>query len=141
VSSELREQLQATLGSSYSLERELFGAGMSRVFVALEASLGRRIVVKVLPYEMAVGVNDERFRREILLAASLMHPHIVPVLSAGDADGLPYYTMPYIEGESLRVRLARARRLPVDLALQLGRGRSRTRLRAPSRRRAPGHQA
>jgi serine/threonine protein kinase len=121
VSNELREQLQATLGRSYTLERELFGGGMSRVFVALETTLGRRIVVKVLPNEMSAGVSDERFRREILLAASLLHPHIVPVLSAGDADGVPYYTMPFVEGESLRVRLAREQRLPVKLALQLAR--------------------
>jgi serine/threonine-protein kinase len=94
---------------------------MSRVFVALETTLGRRIVVKVLPTEMSAGVSDERFRREILLAASLMHPHIIPVLSAGDADGLPYYTMPFVEGESLRLRLARERHLPVALSLRLAR--------------------
>jgi hypothetical protein len=79
---ELRERLQAALGSSYTLERELSG-GMSRVFVATEASLSRRVVVKVLPPERTYGVNADRFRREIQVAAQLQHPHIVPVLSAG----------------------------------------------------------
>jgi serine/threonine-protein kinase len=79
---------------------------MSRVFVATEASLARRVVVKVLPPERTYGVNVDRFRREIQVAAQLQHPHIVPVLSAGDADGLLYYTMPFVVGESLRARLA-----------------------------------
>jgi serine/threonine protein kinase len=65
--------------------------------------------VKVLSPELAAGVSVERFRREIMLAAKLQHPHIVPVLSSGDADGLPWFTMPYVEGESLRHRLSRGR--------------------------------
>jgi serine/threonine-protein kinase len=101
----LRERLQAALGSSYTLERELTG-GMSRVFVAMEASLSRRVVVKVLPPERTYGVSVDRFHREIQVAAHLQHPHIVPVLSAGDAEGLLYYTMPFVAGESLRARLA-----------------------------------
>jgi serine/threonine-protein kinase len=101
----LRERLQAALGSSYTLERELTG-GMSRVFVAMEASLSRRVVVKVLPPERTYGVSADRFHREIQVAAHLQHPHIVPVLSAGDAEGLLYYTMPFVAGESLRARLA-----------------------------------
>ena len=99
---ELRDQLQTTLGTSYTLQRELGGGGMSRVFVAEDAALGRQVVVKVLPPEMASGVSIERFKREISLAARLQHPHIVPLLSSGESDGLPYFTMPYIEGESLR---------------------------------------
>ncbi|MDB4870814.1 MAG: protein kinase [Gemmatimonadales bacterium] len=110
---DLRDQLQATLGSAYILERELGGGGMSRVFIAEDTSLGRKVVVKVLLPDLAATVNIERFRREIQLAAKLQHPHIVPVLSAGISDGLPYYTMPFIEGESLRARLARSGELPV----------------------------
>lgn len=106
MNDELQEQLQDSLGNLYVLERELAGGGMSRVFVALDAILGRRIVVKVLPPELAADVNVERFRREILLFASLLHPHIIPLLSAGEACGLPYYTMPYVDSESLRLRLA-----------------------------------
>src|ERR1700682_397038 len=94
---DLKDQLQRTLGSNYTLERELGGGGMSRVFVAEELSLERKVVVKVLPPELAATVNVERFRREIQFAAKLQHPHIVPVLSAGISEGLPYYTMPLIE--------------------------------------------
>jgi eukaryotic-like serine/threonine-protein kinase len=103
---DLRTQLQDALGNTYTLDRELGGGGMSRVFVAEEATLGRRVVVKVLSPDLAAGLNVERFRREIQVAAKLQHPQIVPVLTTGETDGLPYYTMPYIEGESLRARLA-----------------------------------
>ncbi len=121
MGTELREQLQTRLGNDYAVEQELGGAGMSRVFVANDVSLGRRIVVKVLPPEMAASCSIERFRREIQLAASLLHPHVVPLLSAGEADGLPYYTMPFVDGESLRARLARDGRLPVADAIRLAR--------------------
>jgi len=121
VTTELREQLQATLGRGYTLERELAGGGMSRVFVAEERALGRRVVVKILPPDMARDVSLERFHREIHLAAGLLHPHIIPLLSAGDADGLPYYTMPFIVGESLRLRLAREGRLGLEDAVRLTR--------------------
>src|SRR6186713_813002 len=104
---DLRERLQTTLGDAYTLERELGGGGMSRVFVAEEMALGRSVVVKVLPPEMAAGVSIDRFKREIQVAARLQHPHIVPVLSAGETDGLPFYTMPLVEGASLRARLTR----------------------------------
>lgn len=107
---DLRDQLQASL-SAYTIERELAG-GMSRVFVAEDMSLGRRVVVKVLPAELSGGVSVERFRREIALAARLQHPHIVPLLSTGEIDGLLYYTMPFVEGDSLRARLARGE-LPI----------------------------
>jgi tetratricopeptide (TPR) repeat protein len=113
----MREQLQATLGAAYSLERELGGGGMSRVFVAEETALRRKVVVKVLPVELTGGVNVERFNREILLAAQLQHPHIVPVLTAGETQGLPYYTMPFVDGESLRALLARAGALPITDAV------------------------
>src|SRR3569623_411143 len=103
----LREQLQQTLGSSYTIDRELGGGKMSRVFVAREGTLKRNGVVKVLPPELLGGVNLSRFSREIQLAAGLQHPHIVPVHASGVMDGIPYYTMPFIDGESLRARLAR----------------------------------
>jgi serine/threonine-protein kinase len=102
---QLREQLQHTLGSAYTLDRELGGAGMSRVFVAEDGRLRRKVVVKLLNPALAGGVNVERFTREIALAATLQHPCIVPLLSAGDMDGIPYYTMPLVEGPSLRQRL------------------------------------
>ena len=110
---DLREQLQSSFGTAYTLERELSGGGMSRVFIAHDNSLGRKVVIKVLLPEFAATVNVHRFEREIQLAAKLQHPHIVPVHTAGVIEGLPYYTMPYIEGESLRARLARSGELPV----------------------------
>src|SRR5438874_13681823 len=102
---DLRDQLQATLGTTYTLDRELGGGGMSRVFVADETRLGRKVVVKVLSTELAAGISAERFEREIKVAASLQQANIVPVLSAGDTDGVPYYTMPFVEGGTLRTRL------------------------------------
>jgi eukaryotic-like serine/threonine-protein kinase len=115
---DLREQLQSTLGQSYTVERELGGGGMSRVFVAEELSLGRRVVVKVIAEELSGSVSVARFRREISLAARLQHPHIVPVLSAGEIDGLPYYTMPFVEGDSLRARLSHGE-LPIPEVISI----------------------
>jgi tetratricopeptide (TPR) repeat protein len=117
--SDLGEQLQAAVGPTYRLERELGGGGMSRVFLAEEAALGRRVVIKVLPPDLAAGVNVERFRREIQLAASLQHPHIVQLLTAGAAQNLLYYVMPFIPGESLRAKLAREGELPIGEAVRI----------------------
>jgi serine/threonine-protein kinase len=80
---ELTARLQSAVGSTYRIERELGGGGMSRVFLAEEPALGRRVVIKVLPPEMAAGVNRDRFQREIQLAARLQHPHIVQLLAGG----------------------------------------------------------
>jgi serine/threonine-protein kinase len=111
---DLAERLQAALGTAYRIERELVGGGMSRVFVAEETRLGRRVVVKVLPPELRAGLSTERFHQETRTAASLRHPHIVPVMTAGESpDGLVYFTMPFIEGESLQRRLDREGRLPL----------------------------
>jgi tetratricopeptide (TPR) repeat protein len=107
VVEDIRPQVQSSLGDAYTIERELGGGGMSRTYVALEHALARRVVVKVLSPEMAAGVSIERFRREVLLAAQMQHPHVVPVLSSGAAGTLPWFTMPFVEGESLRARLAR----------------------------------
>jgi tetratricopeptide (TPR) repeat protein len=117
--SELVERLQGALGDTYRIERELGGGGMSHVFLAKETALGRSVVVKVLPPEMAASINIERFRREIQLAASLQHPHIVPLLAAGQSGDLLYYTMPLVEGESLRAKLAREGEMPVSDAIRV----------------------
>ena len=119
MTTELREHLQARLAGAYTIERELGGGGMSRVFLAEDVRLGRRVVVKVLHPELAAGINAARFEREIRLAAGLQHPHVVPVHAAGEVDGLPYFTMPYVAGESLRARLARDGALPVREAVRL----------------------
>jgi eukaryotic-like serine/threonine-protein kinase len=117
--SDLETRLRVVLGGAYRIDRELSGGGMSRVFVATEYALDRQVVIKVLPPDLAAGLNVDRFRREIQLAAKLQHPHLVPLLSAGAAGGLLYYTMPLIEGESLRVKLAREGELPVSDAVRI----------------------
>ncbi len=116
---DLLPRLQAALGATYRLEKELGGGGMSRVFLAEEIDLGRKVVIKLLPPELAAAVSVDRFRREIHLAARLQHPHVVPLLTAGAVDGLLYYTMPLVEGESLRARLAREGELPINEAVRI----------------------
>ncbi|HXV85433.1 MAG TPA: serine/threonine-protein kinase, partial [Gemmatimonadales bacterium] len=119
MTSELQSRLQAAVGATYAIQKELGGGGMSRVFLADETELGRKVVIKVLPPEMAAGVNVDRFRREIQLAAKLQHPHIVPLLTAGAQGDLLYYIMPFIQGESLRAKLAREGELPVHEVLRI----------------------
>jgi len=121
---DLRSRVQQSLSGSYTLERELGGGGMSKVFVADEHRLGRKVVVKLLSPELAAAMSATRFEREIRVAASLQQANIVPVLSAGETDGLPYYTMPFVEGESLRARLARGP-LPIPEAVSILRDVSR----------------
>jgi tetratricopeptide (TPR) repeat protein/tRNA A-37 threonylcarbamoyl transferase component Bud32 len=111
--------LADALRDRYVLERELGGGGMSRVFLATETALDRRVVIKVLAPGIASGLSAERFRREIQLAARLQHPHIVPLFSAGQADGLLYYTMPWISGESLRAKLRREGELPIPDTIRI----------------------
>jgi tetratricopeptide (TPR) repeat protein len=102
---DLRARLERALGAGYVIDRELGGGGMSRTYLATEEALHRRIVIKVLAPELLAGISVERFRREVLVAAKLQHPHVVPVLTTGETDGLPWFTMPYVEGDSLRRRL------------------------------------
>jgi len=116
---DLRTQLDASLGPFLTIERELGGGGMSRVFLARDQTLDRAVVVKVLASELAAGVSADRFRREIQVVARLQHPHIVPILSAGSADGTLYYVMPFLGGETLRARLSRERVLPVADAVRV----------------------
>src|SRR5688500_10410047 len=101
------ERLATMRGDELEIEPELGRGGMSRVFVAFDRPLNRRVVVKVLPDEIATAISRERFRREILTSATLQHPNIVPVISAGDRGGLIHFIMPFVDGESLRGRLQR----------------------------------
>ena len=110
----LREQLQREFGASLVFERELPRGGMSRVFVARDAQLGRQVVVKVLAPELTATLSAERFKREISLAARLQHPNIVPLLSAGEVAHRLYYTMPLVDGESLRDRMSAERPMAID---------------------------
>ncbi len=117
----MRETLETALGSGYRILREIGGGGMSRVFEAEEVALGRRVVVKVLPPELTAEIEAARFRQEVQLVAGFQHPHIVPVYGAGAGTGLLWYTMPLVEGESLRQRLQREGPLPVAEAVRLWR--------------------
>ena len=116
MTSNFQQQLEAALGPGFTVERELGGGGMSRVFLAEETRLGRRVVVKVLESELGVALSADRFEREIQFAARLQDPRIVPLLQAGQVGDLPFYTMPYVEGETLRARLTRPP-VPLDEAL------------------------
>ena len=113
MSEALRLRLQAALGDAYVLERELSGGGMSRVFLGRDMMLGRQVVLKVLPPEAALPEPAARFRREAMLVARLQHPHILPVFGVGVVDDIQYFTMPYVEGGSLRTHLEKYRHLPV----------------------------
>src|SRR3982074_3630075 len=97
----ISDRLLSALGGSYTIEREPTGGGMALVFVGEDHDLDRKVVIKILPPELAASVSAERFRREILTVARLQHPHIVPILKAGELDGLPYFVMPYVDAAAI----------------------------------------
>src|SRR3989440_5925761 len=107
------ELLRETLTPQYDVEREIGVGGMARVYLATERHPHRRVAIKVLDPELSTKLLRERFLREVDLASKLSHPHIVPLFAAGEARGVFYYVMPDIEGESLRHRLLRPRRVGV----------------------------
>ena len=113
MSTEFQERVQLTLGDTFQIERELAPGGMSRLFLASERSLDRRVVVKVLP-ELASEASAHRFQREMLVTAKLQHAHILPVLTAAARDGLLYYVTPFVAGESLRQRITVHGALPIE---------------------------
>src|SRR5204862_339061 len=115
------DTLRASLAPHYDVEREIGAGGMARVFLAVEQHPHRRVAIKVLDPEVSTRLLRERFIREVDLSSKLSHPHIVPIFSAGEVDGLFYYVMPYVEGESLRHRLVRERKLPLAAALHITR--------------------
>ena len=124
----LRERLQQALGASHVIQRELGGGGSAHVFLATEVALDRPVVLKVLPSELADGVDAARFQREIQIAARLQHPHLVPLLSAGGSDGqtgdtapasLRWYAMPFVDGQTLREHLHKRGSLPLPEAIRL----------------------
>jgi tetratricopeptide (TPR) repeat protein/TolB-like protein len=119
VVDEVLEHLRTALPDRYTIEREIGRGGMATVYLATEDHPHREVALKVLSPEVATHVMRERFLREIDVISKLIHPHIVPVYAAGDADGLLYYVMPYIKCESLGHRLARGEKLPVPLALRI----------------------
>ena len=115
----LTGRLATALAGRYQIEREIGRGGMATVHLARDLRHGRWVAIKVLREELAAAVGAERFLEEIRVTASLQHPHILPLFDSGSAEGLVWYVMPFVEGETLRSRLARERRLPVDDALQL----------------------
>ncbi len=117
--SSLVGRLNAALGDRYEVESELGRGGMALVFLAREERNKRKVAIKVLRPELAVALGPERFLREIEVAASLTHPNILPLHDSGEANGLLYYVMPYVEGESLAARLTRETQLPIPDALRI----------------------
>jgi len=118
---EFAVRVRDALGPQYTIMRELGTGGMATVYLAQDLKHGREVAVKVVRPEFAGVLGGERFVREIQIASKLSHPHIVPVYDSGQADGLLYYTMPYVEGESLRSRLNREQSISVDEALRISR--------------------
>jgi serine/threonine protein kinase len=121
MSIDLREQLQGSLGPGYRLSRELGGGGMAHVFVADDPELDHRVVVKVLSPDLSAGVDGERFKREIQLASSLHHPRIVPLIKAESTGDVLYYTMPFIDGDTVRALVTPESRLPAARAVAIAR--------------------
>jgi eukaryotic-like serine/threonine-protein kinase len=112
-------RLREALADRYRIERELGQGGMATVYLAEDLKHHRRVAVKVLRPELAATLGPERFAREIEVAARLQHPHILGLIDSGDAEGFFYYVMPYVEGETLRERLARGGELPIPEAVRL----------------------
>src|SRR6185312_14070786 len=116
-----QERLQTALADRYRLERERGRGGMATVYLAQDLRHDRPVAFKVLHPHLAATLGPERFHREIRLAARLQHPHILSVHDSGETAGFLWFTMPYVEGESLRERLTREHQLPVDEAVRLTR--------------------
>jgi predicted Ser/Thr protein kinase len=113
------ERLSAALADRYRVERELGQGGMSTVFLAEDLRHNRQVAIKVLREDLAASMGSARFLREIRIAAGLQHPNILPLLDSGDADGLLFYVMPFVKGQSLRERLEHEGELPVSEAVRL----------------------
>ena len=113
------DRLATALADRYRIERELGAGGMATVYLAHDAKHDRRVAVKVLRPELAAAIGAERFLSEIRTTAGLQHPHVLPLFDSGAAEGLLYYVMPFVEGETLRDRLTRETQLPVADAVRI----------------------
>src|SRR5688572_30854506 len=109
--------VSTAIADRYRIDRELGRGGMATVYLALDVKHERRVAIKVLQPDLAATLGAERFLREIKLTAQLQHPHILPLLDSGEANGSLYYVMPFVEGQSLRDRLDREKQLPIDEAI------------------------
>jgi len=115
------DRLETALADRYAIERELGAGGMATIYLAQDVKHDRQVALKVMRPELSAVLGGERFLREIRIAANLNHPHILPLLDSGEADGFLFYVMPYVEGETLRGRMDREGQLPLDDALQITR--------------------
>ncbi|HTX67468.1 MAG TPA: serine/threonine-protein kinase, partial [Opitutaceae bacterium] len=115
------DRLTAALADRYAIERELGAGGMATVYLAHDVRHDRPVALKVLRPELSAILGGERFLAEIKTTANLQHPHILSLFDSGEADGLVFYVMPYVEGESLRDRLTREKQLPVEVAVSIAR--------------------
>src|SRR5213595_3360007 len=120
--SDALERLGAALAEHYAIERQIGAGGMATVYLARDLKHDRAVALKVLRPELAAVLGIERFLSEIRVTAHLQHPHILPLFDSGQAGGLIYYVMPYVEGESLRHRLEREKQLPIEEAVRLASG-------------------
>ncbi|HZD85257.1 MAG TPA: protein kinase, partial [Gemmatimonadaceae bacterium] len=111
------QRIREVLAPTYTIDRELGRGGMATVYLAQDSKHERVVALKVLHPELAASLGPDRFLREIRVAARLNHPHILPLFDSGEIEGLLYYVMPYVEGESLRERLDRQQQLPIDEAI------------------------
>jgi eukaryotic-like serine/threonine-protein kinase len=116
---ELLDRVRNALADRYEIEREIGRGGMATVFLARDVRHSRRVALKLLEPELGAVLGSERFLAEIRVTANLQHPNLLPLFDSGDADGLLFYVMPYVEGESLRARLDREKQLPVDEAIRM----------------------
>ena len=132
---EVLNRLQLALADRYRLERELGQGGMATVYLAEDLKHGRKVAIKVLHPELSAVIGGERFLAEIKVTANLQHPHILGLIDSGEADGLLYYVMPFVEGESLRARLTR------EQAASDRRRRSGSRRKSPPRSTTPTARA
>ena len=116
---EMLDRIRSALADRYEVEREIGRGGMAVVYLARDLQLGRQVAIKVIRPELAQALGIERFLREVRIEAALDHPNVVTLFDSGEADGLPYYVMPYVEGESLRKRLERENRLSLEETLRI----------------------
>src|SRR5215831_374747 len=115
------DTLRISLADRYRVERELGSGGMATVYLAHDLKHDRDVAIKVLHPDLGAALGAERFLTEIKTTAKLQHPHILPLLDSGDADGWLYYAMPVVTGETLRARLERERQLPISEAVRIAR--------------------
>ena len=114
------DQLTAALRDRYALKGEIDRGGMAVVYLAEDLKHGRNVAIKVLNPTLSASLGTERFLREIDVIAKLQHPHILTLIDSGEVDGVPYYVMPFVEGQGLKARLEREGALPIDEAVRIG---------------------